>query len=69
MPRYSESREKFPVHIDLAVTKEQKSRAEVLAAHWRVKRNEAIRRCLDAHYLSIFSSNSTDQTDQPGEQS
>ena len=64
MPRYSESREKFPTHIDLAVTKEQNRRALALASHWRVKRNEAIRRCIDAQYISIFSQNSTDRTEQ-----
>jgi hypothetical protein len=68
MPRYSESRQKFPVHIDLAVTTEQKRRADMLAERWRVKRNEAIRRCIDAHYLSELSHNSIDQTVQPGDQ-
>lgn len=68
MPRYSESRLKFPHHIDLPLTDEQKRRADALAAAWQVKRNEAIRRCLDAQYLSFLSASSTDQPSQSGEQ-
>jgi hypothetical protein len=68
MPRYSESREKFPVHIELQLTREQNRRALALAKHYRVSRPEAIRRSLDLHYLTIFSQSSTDQTDRSGEQ-
>jgi hypothetical protein len=65
MPRYSESREKFPIHVDLPLTREQKRRAEALAVHQGVSRNEAIRRSIDAQYLTILLPNSTDQTIQP----
>ena len=68
MPRYSESREKFPVHIELRLTEEQNRRARALARHYRISRPEAIRRSLDTHYISIFSQNSADQTSQSGEQ-
>jgi len=68
MPRYSESREKFPVHIELQLTREQNRRALALARHYRISRPEVIRRALDTSYLSIFSPNSTSQTDQSGEQ-
>lgn len=68
MPRYSESRKKFPIHIELRLTKEQNAEALALAAHWNVKRAEAIRRCIAAQYLTILLPNSTDQTTQLGEQ-
>ena len=68
MPRYSESRKKFPVHIELRLTKEENARAIALAAHWNVKRAEAIRRCVDAQYLTILLPNSIDQTKRLGEQ-
>lgn len=69
MPRYTESREKFPVHIELQLSEEQNRRARALATHWKVKRSAAIRRCIDTQYLLELPSNSTDQTKQPGDQS
>ena len=68
MPRYSESREKFPVHIELQLTKEQNRRALALAKHYHVSRPEAIRRSIDLHYFTIFSQSSTDSTIHPSEQ-
>lgn len=68
MPRYSESRVKFPVHMEFQLTREQNRRALALAQHDKVSRSEAIRRALDARYLVIFPENASDQIVQSGAQ-
>lgn len=67
MTSQRKSRLIFPVEFLLRLTDEQNTRAQRLAAHWGVKRAEAIRRCIDATFVTTLQPNSGDATMQSNE--
>jgi hypothetical protein len=74
MPSNSTSREKYPHHVDLALTVEQWRRAGEIArligaVHERrgPVHNAGIRYAIDFCFISLLSQSSPDQTEQPSE--
>lgn len=61
------SRLLYPVVFLLRLTEAQNDQADAIAKHYKVRRAEAIRRCIEAQYVILFSNNSTDATIQSTE--
>lgn len=66
MPRYTVSREKFPVEQKFKGTKEHQRRVRVMATHYDVSQQEVIRRCIDHTFLALLflTNGSVDRSDR-----
>ena len=70
MARYSSSREKFPFEQKFKGTAEHRRRIILIAAHYDIPQQEAIRRAVDCFYLLLLflSRGSVDRSDRQNTQ-